>query len=55
MNTREAKSEIKQLKSQLRAARQKSAMRLLTLLFVLAALAVAAGVMYGKIQLPQPW
>jgi len=55
MNTKEAKMEIKQLKSQLRAARQKSAMRLLTLLFVLAVLAAAAGVMYGKIQIPQLW
>ncbi len=55
MNTKEAKREIKQLKSQLRAARQKSALRLFTLMFVLAALAVAAGVMYGKIQLPQLW
>jgi len=50
-----SKEEIKELKNKLRAARHKSAMRLLMLLFVLAALAAAAGVMYGKIQLPQLW
>ncbi len=51
MNTTETKREIEQLKSQLKATHQKNDFRLLKMAFFLALLAIAAGIMYGKIQL----
>jgi len=51
MNTTETKREIEQLKSQLKATHKQNDFRLLKMAFVLALLAIAAGIMYGKIQL----
>lgn len=51
MGTKETQQEIQQLKKELKATNKANDSRLLKLVFVLAIVAVIAGIMHGRIQL----
>ena len=51
MGTKETQQEIQQLKKELKATNKANDSRLLKLAFVLAIVAVIAGIMHGRIQL----